>query len=359
MLRQLLLLHVLSTCQYGILSCSAFTSLAWTAGISRQYHNHYLHFHPKFLSFATSQAAPFRFRHASCSSEQVQQRQQSRYDNRNDILFSHGRDVKTATFHSRRKPYILSAIHTPLNMNCDKSSVVDNTIHCTTNNSSSSNNNNNNNSNSNESCIVHSSSSTTAEARAKDAPTTFVTSNGNTLQVTWETKIATEILQRATSHQQQLVNTINVNDISVATTPLQAHVQSRHIPFMVAIAGVPGSGKSSSAEIITQYINQAMSRNTTATATATATTAITSGRCVCIPADGYHYSLETLQSLQQRNNDTTMIYRRGAPDTFDVSALIHDLQHIRRNLYHYRDLITPSVIQRQINTSMIANIIPY
>lgn len=44
------------------------------------------------------------------------------------------------------------------------------------------------------------------------------------------------------------------------------------------------------------------------------------------PHDGYHYPLE---QLKQFPNPDDMIYRRGAPDTFDPQALHRDLERIR------------------------------
>ena len=48
--------------------------------------------------------------------------------------------------------------------------------------------------------------------------------------------------------------------------------------------------------------------------------------CVVLPMDGYHYSLEKLNSMK---NPKDVIYRRGAPDTFDVIALKNDLHKIK------------------------------
>ena len=41
--------------------------------------------------------------------------------------------------------------------------------------------------------------------------------------------------------------------------------------------------------------------------------------------DGYHYSL---QELSKFPNPTDVIYRRGAPDTFNPIALARDLERI-------------------------------
>jgi pantothenate kinase len=48
--------------------------------------------------------------------------------------------------------------------------------------------------------------------------------------------------------------------------------------------------------------------------------------CVVLPMDGYHFSLEKLHSMK---NPEDVIYRRGAPDTFDVTALNNDLHKIK------------------------------
>jgi pantothenate kinase len=45
-----------------------------------------------------------------------------------------------------------------------------------------------------------------------------------------------------------------------------------------------------------------------------------------MPFDGYHYAMRDLKNF---SNPDDAIYRRGAPDTFDVDALKRDLQRIR------------------------------
>jgi pantothenate kinase len=42
--------------------------------------------------------------------------------------------------------------------------------------------------------------------------------------------------------------------------------------------------------------------------------------------DGYHYTIEQLKKFE---NADGAIYRRGAPDTFDTTALLRDLRRIR------------------------------
>lgn len=48
--------------------------------------------------------------------------------------------------------------------------------------------------------------------------------------------------------------------------------------------------------------------------------------CLVMPFDGYHFSLRDLKNFP---NPDDAIYRRGAPDTFDVEALTRDLRRIR------------------------------
>jgi pantothenate kinase len=117
-------------------------------------------------------------------------------------------------------------------------------------------------------------------------PTIIPGPQGRPLRVTWEVSVAREIVQRAREARR---------------------------PYLVAIAGIPGSGKSSSAALLTHFINQE-----------------SDGICVCLPADGYHYSKEQLQQRQVATGDATLVYRRGAPETFDVAALVRDLQRIRQ-----------------------------
>lgn len=81
--------------------------------------------------------------------------------------------------------------------------------------------------------------------------------------------------------------------------------------YMVALAGFPGSGKSVSAFLL-QYELEKLKIPT-----------------MIMPHDGYHYPLEYLKTFPDAAD---LIYRRGAPDTFDPLALHRDLTRIQNGM---------------------------
>ena len=76
-------------------------------------------------------------------------------------------------------------------------------------------------------------------------------------------------------------------------------------PLVVGVVGIPGSGKSTSCDILASCMGE---------------------RTIVMPMDGYHYSLE---QLAQMPDPADVIYRRGAPDTFDPKSLVQDLKRIK------------------------------
>jgi pantothenate kinase len=104
------------------------------------------------------------------------------------------------------------------------------------------------------------------------------------LKKTWEPEAADTILER----------------ISIST----ASHDAKSSPFMVALIGIPGSGKSSSAQLLADELT------------------FRKRRPMIMPHDGYHIALANLP-----NQDA--IYRRGAPDTFDVNSLLMDLEKLK------------------------------
>lgn len=77
--------------------------------------------------------------------------------------------------------------------------------------------------------------------------------------------------------------------------------------LVVAIAGPPGSGKSTTAEVLADQLNAGVP-----------------GLAAVLPMDGYHYDDTYLVPMGMRA-------RKGAPDTFDVAGLRHMLARLRAN----------------------------
>jgi len=100
------------------------------------------------------------------------------------------------------------------------------------------------------------------------------------LVVTWEPAVA-EILDRMT------------------------RLSNPNRPFLVGLVGIPGSGKSTSAEIVTSLLGSVNGDED-------------DERSIVMPMDGYHLPLKT---LAESDNAADLIYRRGAPDTFDPASL--------------------------------------
>ncbi|CAJ1946384.1 unnamed protein product [Cylindrotheca closterium] len=125
------------------------------------------------------------------------------------------------------------------------------------------------------------------------APSVEVPTNklGN-LIVSWEpesaVKIRDEILEKRLEQRMQLED---------GNSPLPRK------PFMVGVVGIPGSGKSTSSEILSAFLHDS----------------------IVMPLDGYHTSMADLEKLP---NAADAIYRRGAPDTFDPASLEKDLERI-------------------------------
>lgn len=80
------------------------------------------------------------------------------------------------------------------------------------------------------------------------------------------------------------------------------------LPFMVALIGGPGTGKSVSAMLLASVLEEKKYATMVA------------------PHDGYHFSLDFLKTFPDSED---VIYRRGAPDTFDPRALLRDLERIK------------------------------
>jgi len=116
----------------------------------------------------------------------------------------------------------------------------------------------------------------------------------------WEADMAKTILERAKVHKEK---------------QLQQGIIHRQ-PYMVALVGTPGSGKSISALLLANHLEEENNDPNTTTTT----------NVMVMPHDGYHYTLEYLKTFP---NAEDYIYRRGAPDTFDPASLVRDLDRIK------------------------------
>lgn len=97
--------------------------------------------------------------------------------------------------------------------------------------------------------------------------------------------------------------------------------QGSRRPFLVALAGIPGSGKSVSSSVLSSVLLGEVECSSKYNAGGDPISN------VVMPMDGYHYSINQLKSF---DNPDDAIYRRGAPDTFNAQALKRDLRRISR-----------------------------
>lgn len=89
----------------------------------------------------------------------------------------------------------------------------------------------------------------------------------------------------------------------------------------IAVAGGPGSGKSTLTAALVDMVNEKCRAEGAA-----------KDVCICLPMDGFHYSRAELRSIAERNPSITfekLISRRGAPWTFDVEKLVASLKEAK------------------------------
>jgi pantothenate kinase len=122
---------------------------------------------------------------------------------------------------------------------------------------------------------------------------------------TWEESQAEIILKSIHSQQCWAVNSQGEEEDVLS-----------HRPYMISISAIPGSGKSVSALVLANILEMAGYPT-----------------MIC-PHDGYHYPIDYLRTFP---NAEDLVYRRGAPETFDSQALIRDLGRIRNGK---EDIIT-------------------
>lgn len=93
---------------------------------------------------------------------------------------------------------------------------------------------------------------------------------------------------------------------------LHRHLDEPNHQHWVAIAGGPGSGKTSTAEAIAQRLNTRKSNS-----------------CVILPMDGFHHSTAKLKELDPPDG-ASYLRRRGAPWTFDAELSVELLAKAKR-----------------------------
>jgi pantothenate kinase len=93
---------------------------------------------------------------------------------------------------------------------------------------------------------------------------------------------------------------------------LHRHLHEPNHQHWVAIAGGPGSGKTSTAEAIAERLNASKSNS-----------------CVILPMDGFHYSTAKLKELDPPDG-VGYLRRRGAPWTFDAELCVELLSKAKR-----------------------------
>lgn len=77
-------------------------------------------------------------------------------------------------------------------------------------------------------------------------------------------------------------------------------------PLLIGVAGIPGSAKDVSSKQLRTTLDDL--------------------GCLVFPMNGYHY---TRQELAEKPNGKDLLWRRGAPDTFDSKRMVEDLRRIR------------------------------
>jgi pantothenate kinase len=112
--------------------------------------------------------------------------------------------------------------------------------------------------------------------------------------VTWEVKASEEIERRVCLAEEQ-------DKVEGTATRTAATGQKKKKLFIIALAGLPGAGKSTSAANLAKLLGEE--------------------RTFILPLDGYHVKLNLLNEDEK--------YRRGAPDTFDAASLIVAIKAIR------------------------------
>ena len=150
-------------------------------------------------------------------------------------------------------------------------------------------------------CYKYSSSRIQGLARGRMSSTrdevtdTKIASSESEATITWETEVAQTIAMKLKLNDEELESSRNTKE-----------------PFLVAVVGIPGSGKTTSSKVLSDTLTLQGITN------------------MVMPMDGYHLPLATLEEMDNViPGDSNYVYRRGAPDTFDSSKLKNDLERIK------------------------------
>jgi len=155
---------------------------------------------------------------------------------------------------------------------------------------------------------------------------------GNHYRHSWEPRVAKEILERLQKRSKEEAEdaaaaapVIEADDPAlpvIGSSPIiiddDGTTSSQNKPFMVALVGIPGGGKSVSSLVLATLLEEL------------------GVPTMIMPHDGYHLPMD---QLRQFPHSKEMIYRRGAPDTFDAHSLRRDLDRIRNNCQAEEGLI--------------------
>ncbi|KDR87937.1 nucleoside triphosphate hydrolase [Agrobacterium sp. TS43] len=117
------------------------------------------------------------------------------------------------------------------------------------------------------------------------------------------------------------MNTIDDNAREIAGLALQRLEGSKGRRVMIAIAGAPGSGKSTIAECVVDTLNAGEGVS-----------------AALFPMDGFHYDDAVLEEMKRRPF-------KGAIDTFDAHGLRHMLERLKAN---QDDVVAVPVFDRAI-----------
>jgi len=134
-------------------------------------------------------------------------------------------------------------------------------------------------------------------------------SSENRYQHSWEPSVAEQIYEAVKAREDVNNDNDDKNDNENDDDRSDENGNHRRRPYMVAIVGIPGGGKSVSSFLLLSMLQEDYGL-----------------QAMIMPHDGYHIPMGTLKLMPDPQD---IIYRRGAPDTFDPLSLERDLNRIK------------------------------